>query len=227
MIIYQGSVGRLFPLIAKRILENVNPSLECHFPFILNNEKDWFDSNNILRAIPKKAKHIRTNGFLYGVFGNSHLNINSDDFIFTILNHPVDQVYECFAYIKHITNDLSENFNSLKRSQSIALKQFSDVTIEQFVDLVLYDFDLSFDYLGISYSPIKENIYGFDSYDHFNYVGRYDNLDPIFEKISEVFGKTIQPIEERKHLSYTGNYYKRDLLEEKFKEKIDFFNQLT
>jgi hypothetical protein len=235
MIIFQAQASRLFPKVLDQIVDNVGNSIAFHYPFVLKNEQDWLTPNNILQAIPEKSLHIRTNKFLYGVFSSNHLNLRSGDIVFTILNNPIDQVYESFAYVKYVTNEIdkkNEIFGAAtcareyKRNQSQALQQFRDISIQDFVDAVLNDYEFTFEHLGVKYKSIKENILSFDDYRHFTYIGRYDKIDEFFIKISEIFGKEIKPIEDRKYLSYEGEYYKRDFIEQKLKDKLDFFNSL-
>jgi hypothetical protein len=235
MIIFQAQASRLFPKVLDQIVDNVGNSVAFHYPFVLKNEQDWLTPNNILQAIPEKSLHIRTNKFLYGVFSSNHLNLRSGDIVFTILNNPIDQVYESFAYVKYVTNEIdkkNEIFGAAtcareyKRNQSQALQQFRDISIQDFVDAVLNDDEFVFEHLGVKYKSIKENILSFDDHRHFTYIGRYDKIDEFFIKISEIFGKEIKPIKDRKYLSYEGEYYKRDLIEQKLKDKLDFFNSL-
>ena len=235
MIIFQAQAARLYPKVLDQIVDNVGNSIAFHYPFVLKNEQDWLTPNNILQAIPEKSLHIRTNKFLYGVFSSNHLNLRSGDIVFTILNNPIDQVYESFAYVKYVTNEIdkkNEIFGAAtcareyKRNQSQALQQFRDISIQDFVDAVLNDYEFTFEHLGVKYKSIKENILSFDDYRHFTYIGRYDKIDEFFIKISEIFGKEIKPIEDRKYLSYEGEYYKRDFIEQKLKDKLDFFNSL-
>lgn len=235
MLIFQATAARLFPDVTYRILETKIDSIEFHYPFILNNEKDWLTQNNILHAIPQRAKHIRSEKFLYGVFSSIHLNLHKNDFVFTIMNDPVDQVYECFAYLKYVIQKEDKKkddnrtltcSNQAKKAQSEALSQFNFASIENFVDKVLDDFDFSFEYLGVSYKSIRENIYSFDNFSHLNYIGKYNNLDKTFEKLSEIFNKKILPPEDKKSLSYKGEFYRRKDLEKKFKDKIDFYNSI-
>jgi hypothetical protein len=223
MLIYQAAPGRLYPSIINKITNKRKDALQFHYPFLLKNENDWLTKNNILFAIPETAKHIRTDKFLYGVFGNSHLNLQQDDFVFTIINHPVDQVYECFSYLKNVSKNIK---TILQANQVEVLKQFTDVTIEEFVDLVLEDSEFYFEYLNIWYKPCKDAIYTFESFQHFNYVGKYNNLKNVFERLSEIFNEKIDEPEDKKDLSYDGNHYRRSDLETKFKDKIDCYNSI-
>ena len=235
MIIFQAQAARLYPKVLDQIVDNVSDSIAFHYPFVLKSQQDWLTPNNILQAIPEKSLHIRTNKFLYGVFSNDQLNLRRGDIVFTILNNPVDQIYESFAYMKYVINEIdkkSEIFGAAtcakqsEYNQSQALEQFRDISIQDFVDAILDDHEFVFEHLGVKYKSIKENILSFDDYKHFAYIGRYDKIDEFFIKISEIFGKEIKPIEDRKHLSYEGEYYKRDLIEHKLKDKLDFFNSL-
>ena len=235
MIIFQATPSRLFPPVLQSILSQINMTYnDFHYPYLVKKYENWLNVNNILTGIPKECKHIRTDGFLYGVFSSCHLNLEKDDFIFTLLNHPIDQVYECFTYLK-FTQDQSgpraqESLEKNPKERYLAeievFKTLEDATLERFVDLVLEDFDFSFEYKDIEYLPIRENIYGFSDFSHFSHVGKYSELDKTFEKLSEAIGYEMKPPIFDKSLSFQGDFYRKDDLIKKFKNQIDFYEKI-
>ena len=236
MIIFQAVASKLFPIVTNSILEKIDIRSDIfHYPYIVKKYRNWHDKKNLLMGIPEDCKHIRTDGFLYGVFTSSHLNLEKDDFVFTLLNHPIDQVYEVYSYLSFTQNEygprtnerISDHVNFTKYlAEREVFGTMPKISVELFIDAVLNDVDLSFNYFDIHYQLVRENIYGFSNLNHFNYIGKYSNLEHAYAKLSDVFKVNLEAPKNVKALSYEGEHYKRKELEEKFKDQIEFYNQL-
>jgi hypothetical protein len=240
MTIFQGLPSRLYPRVLDAILLALEgqKTFEFHYPYNVKKYEDWLKPDNILRGIPIDCMHQRFDCFMYGVFNSTHLNIKpEEDYIFTLLHDPIDQIYECYAYLQFTHNAcgprIKENLTQDKRNapqrhlaEVEIYKNFENVSIERFVDLVLEDFDFSFTYKGIEYVPIPEIIYGYGKTNYFNYIGKYTELDLFFKKISSVLSVEIKPPQDQRPNAFKGEFYKRDLLEKKFEKQIHFYNNL-
>lgn len=237
MIIFQALPSRLFPIIINAILPHIQDKkvLKFNYPYFVKKYEDWLSEENILRGLPSECKHERFDGFMYGVFSSSHLNIKQEeDFICTLLPHPVDQVYECFTYL-YFTHKMcgprskeivKNNTNYGQLGEIEVFKNIKNLTLERFVDLVLEDFDFSFTYKGIDYMSIPENIYGYERKSYFNYIGKYTELELFFKKLSSVLGVDVSPPKDQRANAFKGEQYKRDLLEKKFAKQIHYYNNL-
>lgn len=226
MIIFQAHPSRFYPEVLSNILNNTNfTNEEFHYSFLVKNRLDVVNVNNILNAPTKFDKHERLNDFLYGVFSSYHLNLRDEDFVFTVLNHPVEQIYEVFAYYSLIRGNINK-LNADGTQQSMVFNQIPSISLEEFIDLILDDSELMFNYRGINYYPIKEAIYGFDNFDHFNYIGKYSHVNHLFHTLNTKFNLNIPFLKKRKLYSFTGEKYKLNLLNKKFKKQIDFYNKL-
>jgi hypothetical protein len=235
MIIYQAQPARLYPHILESILPNIKMQKdEFHYPFQVKSIYKWLNQNNILTGIPKDSLHIRTDGFLYGVFSSSHLNLQLNDFVFTILNHPVDHIYETYIYFKFSRNPITPNFFARNDERNLdpviaqtkVFQTLEDFTLEKYINLILEDYDFSFKYLDIDYLTAKEAIYGFSDFSHFSHVGKFSELEKTFKKLNQIFNVELHIPQDLRVNSYVGEYYKRDLLEQKFKKEIEFYENL-
>jgi hypothetical protein len=244
MIIFQAVASRLFPSIVNSILGKIEMRSDFfHYPYIVKKYRNWHDKNNLLMGIPEDCKHIRTDGFLYGVFTSSHLNLEKDDFVFTLLNHPVDQIYEVYSYLNFTQNEegprsdekLVDNphfsnaeypYEHRYAAERKVMGSMPKISLELFIDAVLSDVDLSFNYFDIHYQLIRENVYGFSDLSHFNYVGKYSNLEHAYSKLNSVFNTELEIPKDVRPLAFQGEQYKRELLEKKFENQIEFYNQL-
>jgi hypothetical protein len=246
MIIYQAMAGRLYPKILDSILDGIDlydPDIEnkqikeFHYPYLLCNENDYRDSNDILKMIPATLKHERFEGILYGVFSTSNLNKKQEDLHFTIINHPVDQIYELFAYWNFATNKkfLDEanklsldaiNKLSLDERISMVFKANQYHSLEEYIDMILNDIPIYFYYNGIKYQPIKELFYGYENIKDFNYIGKFSEIKKTCKSLSELLDCYIKPFNEEQITSYRGNYYKRDLLEKMLKDQLEIYESI-
>lgn len=227
MIIFQAHPSRLYPKVLSNILNNtVFENEEFHHPFLVKRKLDIINTNNILNGITRFDKHERSKDFLYGVFSSCHLNSNHEDFIFTVLNHPVDQIYEAYAYYSFC----KENANQLNNNvcqQNKVMNHIPSISLKEFIDLVLNDSDFAFNYKGISYYPIREAIYGFDNLEYFKYIGKYSHINHLFHTLNIKFNLNIPFIKQEKLYSFAGEKYKLNLLNKKFKKQIDFYKKLS
>lgn len=227
MIIFQAHPSRLYPKVLLNILNNTNfNNEEFHYPFLVKRKLDIINSNNILNGITRFDKHERSSDFLYGVFSSCHLNLHNEDFVFTVLNNPVDQIYEAFAYYSFCRNNINK-LNSNAIQQAKVINEIPSISLEKFIDLVLDDSEFTFNYKGVNYYPIKEAIYGFDNFDHFNYIGKYSYINHLFHILNIKFNLNIPFIKQEKLYSFVGEKYKWNLLNKKFKKQIDFYKKLN
>lgn len=228
MIIFQGQASRLYPEVLSNILNNINVNTEeFHHPFWVKRSLEVINTNNILNGITKYHKHDRANEFLYGVFSSCHLNLEKEDFVFTLINHPVDQVYEAYCYYSLLRgDDLSNVPNERVHAQKRAFDQMPNLDLDQFIDLVLEDSNFSFNFCGINYEPIVENVYGFSNYDYFSYIGKYSHVNHLFYTLNNKFNFNIPYLNDLKQYSFKGDKKKIDRLKNKFKKQIDFYKKL-
>jgi hypothetical protein len=241
MIIYQAMPSRLYPKTLCCISDAIalyNTGIEkkqikeFHYPYRLCNESDYENTNNILKMIPATLKHERFEGLLYGVFATSNLNKKQEDFHFTIINHPVDQIYELFAYWNYVKNlnisilDELSNQLSFEERASIVFKKNKNLLLEEYIDMVLDNESIYFYYNEIKYQPMKELFHGHENIKDFNYIGKFSEIKKTFKSLSEVFDSDIKPFDGEHTISYRGNSYKRDLLEKMFKDQIEFYENI-
>ena len=229
MIIYQVTPCRLYPEILQNILNSVKmESVDFHYPFDLKNDNDYKNPNNILQSIPKNFKHLRFNGFLYGSFNSTHLNKKTEDFVFTLLNHPVDHIYEIYAYWYFVKNiEKNHKHNIRQHWMGIELIKNNELlSIEEYIDAILDKKYLFIKYKDVEYEITKEILFGYNP-SNFDYVAKLSNLDDFFIKLSEVFNTQISNLKKPYYINaYKGEYYRKKDLELMFKDKIDFYNSI-
>lgn len=230
MIIYQVTPCRLYPEILQNILSSIKiESVDFHYPFDLKNDNDYNNSNNIMRSIPKNFKHLRFNGFLYGSFNSTHLNKKSEDFVFTLLNNPIDHIYEIYAYwnfVKHIEERHIHSYVWQHKMGIELVKKNSFLSLEEYIDSILDKKQISIKYKDIEYEVTKEILFGYNM-DNFNYIGKLSNLENFFDKLNEIFNQKILFLQKPYYINaYKGEYYRRKDLELMLKDKVDFYNNI-
>ena len=227
MIIFQGHPSRLYPKVLSNILDNTNfDDNEFFFPFLVKKDIDIINSNNLLNGVTKKCKHKREGIFLYGIFHSCLLNIEQNDFIFTLLNHPVDQVYELYAFYRFLGESNTNELSDYGRNQNKIINELPHISLEKFIDLILEDSDFVFSYKNIKYYPMTEAVYGFNDYNYFNYIGKTSHINHLFHTLNVNFNLNIPFLNNYRVNSFIGDRPKENLLIKKFKKQIDFYNKL-
>jgi hypothetical protein len=182
-----------------------------------------------MQSIPKNLKHIRFNGFLYGSFNSSHLNRKENDFVFTLINNPVDHIYEIYAYLNFVKNIEERHIHSYiwQHKMGIELiKKTSLLSLEEYIDRILDKKYFSIKYKDVEYTITKEIIFGYNK-SNFNYIGKLSDLDNFFIKLSEVFNTKIPNLKKPYDINaYKGQYYRRKELEILLKDQLNFYNSL-
>jgi hypothetical protein len=248
MIIYQAMAGRLYPKVVNTILHGLleinMPAGEFHYPYELIDEKDYSNKNNILQMIPKSVKHPRYQGLLYGVFPTHHLNIRKGDFVFTVLNHPVDNIYELYTYWKFTRNSTGprmpdkvkvaedENPAKLYSAEKEAFCSSKDWELEDYIEKILNKETIYIEHKDVKYEFMSEMFYGYKTIDHFDFMGKFSDLPKTFNKLEKVLNCEFE-IQDQPHTedqnkinSYSGIHYKRKELEELLKDQIEIYENL-
>jgi hypothetical protein len=255
MIIYQAMAGRLYPKVTYSILNSI-PSImqvtEFHYPYQLIDSKFYTDADNIMEMIPRDLKHLRHDGFLYGVFPTCNLNKKNEDFLFTILNHPVDNIYELYTYWKftrrgegpRVTEKviwdsqskettIEKGWRPLYTPERKVYRSSQDYSLEEYIEKILNYEIIILEYGNVQYEFMKEMFYGFENIKNFNFIGKYSDLNHSFKKLSKIFNCEIKNLphpfskNDSKTNAYIGDQYKRNELEELFKKEIEFYNNLN
>lgn len=242
MIIYRAIPFRSYPVLINSILTSINIENQ-EFWSILKPEKDIdYNKKLIEEVVPPNLKHNRFNGFLYGAFDSQHLNTKENDFIFSIVNHPVDNIYELYARRSRLIleyNDYYKNYmvnqnyipnnwtcKSSFGKETIKIAKENKILSEQeFIDSFLEEKAINIYCDSIKYKIIDEIIFGYNP-KQLNYIGTLSNLDKCYKKINEIFNTNINFPQEIKIKSYVGNYYRRKDLEKLFKDQIDYYYSL-
>jgi hypothetical protein len=241
VIIYQATQGRLYPKVVDAILNNIPLDIkftEFHY-HLLVEDNQYENSNNVLKMIPKDVKHSRYDGFLYGVFPSTQLNRRQNDFVFTIIGHPVKKIYDLYAYwiftrkqfgpreVNYVTEAERKNPAKLWSAEAEVFKYGEDYSLEKYIDEVLEGKQFNIQYKDVKYQFISELFYGHTSYKDFDYVGSFDNLKLTFEKLSKVFKKDMPHPTDNRAYSYSGELYRLKDLENMFKEEIKFYDHIS
>lgn len=228
MIIYQVIPSRLYPIIIESILQKVYLKSDQFWSLFEPKEKSNIQKkSNILNEVPgpfgffvpEGFKYASHNGFVYGAFSLKHFNIKKQDFVFSIMSHPVDHIYELYARREFLINDYKKNIINYKENTNMSIKEFIDEFLEKKEIIVNFN--------GISYKMIDEAIFQYKKND-LNYIGKISNLQKVFEILSEVFNTKINLIKQyEKYNSYQGEYYRRKDVEILLKEQLDFYYNLN
>lgn len=238
MIIYRAMPFKGYPIIIKSILDAVTIDSQEFWSILKPKNEEDYEKKISKNIMPKNLKHIRFDGFLYGAFDSQHLNLKKNDFIFTVINHPVDHIYEVYARINRLLIEyknysMDRNCPSMNwtckfpfTEDNLKVSKENQILSEQeFIDSFLDEKEITISCDLINYKIIDEIIFGYD-YKKFNYVGAISNLNKSCKKINDIFNKKIYFPIDISELSYIGNYYRKKDLEKLLAPQIDFYNSI-
>jgi hypothetical protein len=124
--------------------------------------------------------------FLYGIFSCQRLNLFKNDFLFTIIEHPIEMIYNAFYYCKYITN--YEHQSVLK----LLCNDFFQINIKQFIDLLLQNkFNREFNFKNVKYKIIEECFY-LGNLSQYNYIVFRENLERGLNILSLMVGINLE-----------------------------------
>jgi len=218
MIIHKGQPSHIYAIINEKILNNIEiPYLQFHYVYELVNENCISSSNNIFKIMSKNFKHPRFDGYLYGIFQESHSNFNNEeDVMFTFIFHPIVKIYNYFYWLQNyykfyqtLTN-FDDFFNKNKKRKGNPTMPISEdiwdfnllqlilidenkfsITYENFVDKIINYEDFIFNYKDVSYKTPTEFIYGISDFKNFSFIGKKENLKEFKIFLSDIFKKNI------------------------------------
>jgi hypothetical protein len=180
--------------------------------------------------------------FVNGIFPNNKHQKNKTDFIFTTLDHPLNQVYNWFFYLKNI-NKICSNLQTNKvylesyegyqygpqeTMISQVFKNFS--TLEEYIDNFIFNNgNLSCSYNNLNFSFIDEVFHAshFDTLDFCGLMNNYENLNKSMEKISKYL--FIEKLDLSKYNPISSitkdSEYRKKELESLLEKDIEFFKK--
>lgn len=231
--------GKFYPNSIKSLIESIdfdNPYNEIKETkrfdncFVLVNNEDYNNPNNVLKTVPSTAKHERIEGLIYGVFPTNNLNKQTGDFCFTLLNHPIDIIYDLFAYWnftrkktgprthEKILQAKAEALECIYSEEALAFKGSRGYSLKEYIYMVLDKKPVCFEYKGVKYEFMKEMFYGHENIKNFDYIGKYANIKTSFKSLSERLDFYIKPFDCNNPYSYKGEYYGKNLLKKLLKD---------
>lgn len=242
MIIYRATPFRSYPVLINSILKSTNIKNQEFWSILKPENNVDYNKKLIEEVVPSNVKHHRFNGFLYGAFDSQHLNTKENDFIFSIINHPVDNIYELYARRSRLILEYNNYYKNYMINQNYipndwtCKDSFGEKTIkmakenkilseEEFIDLFLEEKTINIYCDSIKYKIIDEIIFGYNP-KKLNYVGKLSNLNKCYKKINKIFNTNINFPQEIKIKSYIGNYYRRKDLEKLFKDQVEIYENL-
>jgi hypothetical protein len=154
---------------------------------------------------------------IYGVFPSNRIDKNNN-FVFTLLDHPIDYVYNCFYYFNFVSKSVSPN--ALKT----LCADYFNIFINEFIDNFIANGIPNFRYKDSSYKIIEDIFYcrNLDIYDliifrespeiGFNKLNKLTNLKLSCPRIDSSIIK--------------NNTYRRADLEELLKNDVIKYNEM-
>lgn len=254
MVIYHTAPIRCFPLLVAQMAGHFTNPYHFRMPIRSNTRADHrfgmlngvIPYKDGLAHVPRKCRpgngfpyNVLTNGidwvepeqlkdidFLYGVFDGSLIQSSSDDFVFTVISHPVKHIYDLFQYLEHMQHTASDEE---RRAEGIV--HFAPLVsqgLERFVDRFL-DGDRAMQIAGRNFYLI-EDVFRFNMAVEYDFIGVEQRIDEVVTILSKLlgFGITTTPrlLSRRSSLAAKTTYRFADLCR-KLAPEIAVYEELT
>jgi hypothetical protein len=225
MIIYQAQPNRIYPIIIDSLSRKYCNLYTFKHIFNFKNSEDensgikhdmiYYSSENLM-VRSKKDNHFFSKfyreGFpennskqdidvIHGIFCNNKYKKNKKDFRFTFIDHPLDQIYNFFFYLKHLHSIYSktEKFEIFPESYSghrglEDLKIYRNIlnnsflTLENYIDNFIFNKGkLKCSYNNLTCHYIDEIFHAsfFDEVDFCGLINTEENLFKSTNKLSK------------------------------------------
>jgi hypothetical protein len=253
MLIYHSSPIRSFPLLVDIMAPLFSNPYHFRYPIKARTDEDHrtgilqsviaydvavkrlprrsvpgngFPANILRNGISYVADHdLQPIDFVYGVFDGSMIIKQPEDFVFTIVSHPVKHVYDVFAYLAF----LNRSTRGMAR-QIEGVLFFEDIVsagLQRFVDRVI-EGDRTITIAGVDFDMIRELCW-FNTSVAYDLVGVEGHLPSFLEELSDRIGKPV--VATRRLLSsvselQTDNSYRYEDLCGCFADDIVFYAAL-
>jgi len=269
MLIYQSQPNRAYPSIAKTFVSYYYNSYEfsSQFKFKNNDQKEEAFKLNICHQNPKVEKLFRRKTdkyfnlgyltreissdeiyFTYGLFRSEFIDKQPGDIIFTVIDHPINQVQNLYFYMKYILKEVEKLMKEIKDRNIIAIGMVSDFykkyneislnlikkypSVESWIDYIIdIKGDFSNDWQQIDgkveacYSDFFTRCsFLSDKIDLYGIMDTKKNLDLSLKKLSDILNVKSIELEDYRVPRYINNInYRNNELKRIFEKDIDFF----
>jgi hypothetical protein len=170
------------PVVCEKDTENVMLYGNDPLPTHADQRVQIGDSTPEDNGIGKGSREI---DFLFGPFPYSKMEEDSRKRL-TIVQEPVDHVYEMWAYLHGLQHQDRE---PRKDSFIHIFKEYVDMSMEDFIDKFLIDDGVV---SAKGYTMIPELFRLLHLHNGYDYVGAVEHLPKSFQGISKVLGRDVQ-----------------------------------
>lgn len=219
MIIYHTSPIRCFPLLVEKVAPEFRNYYHFRMPIRARNPEDHqvgmlnhaVAYNYELPELPRRSRlrngfpyDVRRNGvdfvapslledidFLYGVFDGDFIKKREGDFVFTIMSHPVQHVYDVFDYLSFAN---SKYVGKARVIEGVDLfEQLVTGGLRRFVDRFLAG-DREMVVAGHSLYLIEDYL-RFNLSVDYDFIGTEDRIEDVVTFLSGRLGIPLVPSE--------------------------------
>lgn len=174
-------------------------------------------SLNGLYPMGKYNKQYKIN-FIYGIFPRSRIKKTDNTFIFTVLENPIDYIYNSFSYSKF--SSLNNCTSSIKHLAG----NFFNCNTEKFIDNFILNSIPNFKFQNNDYKLIDEIFYC-KCLNLYDFIVFRENLEIGFKKLKDMTRLNLSCPKINSSIIKNNNYRRADL-EELFKDDIIEYNKM-
>lgn len=205
--------------------------------------KNFNVGNNYLNIYNKQKYKFDSRykfDLVYGVFDPlaipKHLFLNNTNFIFSLVDHPLNQIYTVYYYFAFATSRDFNKYSGAKNDSYWSLyhsltQQYP--TLEKFIDTFIEKRKIEFLYDNIKMA-LTDHYFSFKNYKNFTYIGKIDTEENTLKSLKYISNELkLNLLDNFEWKSLSGwlhkskSEYRKDELKIILKDEIEFFNNLN
>lgn len=207
----------------KEIYEQLKdtPNYNYHSTWRLEEASMWKSIYNIWQITPFNYPQPADGSIIYGPFDAKRFDYLANTSKYTIIENPLDRVYQCYKYIE------IQRATGCKNNKFLFNILPGD--IDNFIDMYIHNHHAS---LRIStgdvhYITNDDTLNQYKTLAGFKYVGTVDKIEKSIKNINEHTGVELLYNVKMDPLDVEYRYYRRDELEEVLADNLEVYHKIN
>jgi|688.fasta_scaffold04801_10 hypothetical protein len=186
----------------------------------LKDESQYNSSNNLWRLPPFTYKLIKKNQTIIGVFPPDRFDYLKNVKKYTIIENPVDRVYQCFWYMQH-------QIGSKKLNKCDKIYEEYNGDLDSFIDMYIKNPDnvtLTAHCKNVIYETQYDALNQFKDLSQFQFVGTVEKLKKSIDIVNAGFNLNLIYDEKMKAKKLDCFNHRRDELEKVLSHQLESYH---
>ena len=212
-----------------RYHKNLLPQLQnkkdvyCYHETIkLLKPSQYKSKNNLLNIVPFNYPKINVKQKIYGVFPAARFDYLKSIKKYTIIENPVDRVYQMFAYyefqIKHLGTNNQQAFSNAK------------INLDNFINMHITNpnnVNININVNDVNYVFVKDALNQFNNLNTFEFVGTVEKIEKSINIINGLLKTDIKYETKMQRIPLYYQNYRRNELEDALFKQLEEYEKIN